>query len=140
MEGQLKRFGVSLNSNLLKKFDSLIKKRGYASRSEAIRDLIREKLIEEEWKNADSETVGVFSYIYDHHKPDLTAEINSIQHGHLELIRSSSHFHIDHNNCLEVVILDGRSGDIKRITDKLMSLKGIKHGRLIMTSRGDSID
>ena len=135
----LKRFGVSIDSDLQKKFDRLIKKKGYGNRSEAIRDLIREALVSEEWETGDRDTVGVFSLVYDHHKSDLSMVINTIQHHNLDIIRSSTHVHIDHNNCLEVIILKGKSREIKKLADQLASTKGIKHGKLIMTSTGTEI-
>jgi len=135
----LKRFGVSLDSELLKKFDKLIGKKGYGNRSEAIRDLIREDLVSEEWETGEKETVGVFSLVYDHHMSDLSQVINTIQHHNLDIIRSSTHVHIDHKNCLEVIILKGKSREIKKLTDQLASTKGIKHGKLIMTSTGSEI-
>lgn len=136
---ELKRFGVSLNSDLLKKFDKLIESKGYRNRSEAIRDLIREDLVSEEWKSGGEETVGVFSLVYDHHKSDLSQVINNIQHNNLNIIRSSTHVHIDHKNCLEVIILKGKSSEIRKLTDQLASTKGIKHGKLIMTSTGSEL-
>lgn len=136
----LMRFGVSLNSKLLEQFDALIEREGYENRSEAIRDLIRERLIGEEWKNDEKETVGVFSLVYDHHHRDLTKHLNNVQHKYLDIIKSSTHLHIDHDNCLEVIILMGKSGEIKRVADLLSSTKGIKHGKLIMTSKGTDID
>ncbi len=137
--GKLKRFGVSLNSDLLAKFDKLIDGKGYGNRSEAIRDLIREELVSEEWKSGNEETVGVFSLVYDHHESDISQLINNIQHNNLNIIRSSTHVHIDHHNCLEVIILKGKSKDIKKLTDQLSSTKGIKHGKLIMTSTGSEL-
>ncbi|MCK5219973.1 MAG: nickel-responsive transcriptional regulator NikR [Candidatus Aminicenantes bacterium] len=136
---KLIRFGVSLSSDLLKQFDKLIDRKGYKNRSEAIRDLIREDLISEEWKEGGRETVGVFSLVYDHHRNDLSQVINNIQHDNLDIIRSSTHVHIDHKNCLEVIILKGKSSEIKKLTDRLTSTKGIKHGKLIMTSTGSDL-
>jgi len=136
---KLIRFGVSLSSDLLKQFDKLIDRRGYKNRSEAIRDLIREELVSEEWKEGSKETVGVFSLVYDHHRSDLSQVINNIQHNNLNIIRSSTHVHIDHKNCLEVIILKGKSGEIRKLTDLLASTKGIKHGKLIMTSTGSDL-
>ncbi len=136
---KLIRFGVSLSSDLLKQFDKLIDRKGYKNRSEAIRDLIREELISEEWKEGGRETVGVFSLVYDHHRNDLSQVINNIQHDNLDIIRSSTHVHIDHKNCLEVIILKGKSSEIKKLTDRLTSTKGIKHGKLIMTSTGSDL-
>ena len=137
--GKLKRFGVSLNSDLLVKFDKLIDGKGYGNRSEAIRDLIREELVSEEWKSGNKETVGVFSLVYDHHESDISQLINNVQHNNLNIIRSSTHVHIDHHNCLEVIILKGNSKEIKKLTDQLSSTKGIKHGKLIMTSTGSGL-
>ncbi len=136
---KLIRFGVSLSSDLLKKFDKLIDRKGYKNRSEAIRDMIREELVSEEWKEGGRETVGVFSLVYDHHRNDLSQVINNIQHNNLNIIRSSTHVHIDHKNCLEVIILKGKSSEIRKLTDLLTSTKGIKHGKLIMTSTGSDL-
>ncbi len=133
------RFGVSLDSDLLTKFDNLIKGKGYKNRSEALRDLIREELVSKEWGNKNKETVGVFSLVYDHHQNELSHVLNNIQHNSLDIIRSSTHVHINHHNCLEVIILKGKSSEIKKITDELASTKGIKHGKLIMTSTGSGL-
>lgn len=133
------RFGVSLDSDLLKKFDNLIKGKGYKNRSEAIRDLIREELVSKEWGDKNKETVGIFSLVYDHHQNELSNVLNNIQHNSLDIIRSSTHVHINHHNCLEVIILKGKSSEIKKITDELASTKGIKHGKLIMTSTGSGL-
>jgi len=134
------RFGVSLETSLLEKFDRLNKRSGYKNRSEAIRDLIRERLVSEEWRSSDHETVGVFSLVYDHHQRDLNKTLNNIQHRYLEVIVSATHIHIDHHNCLEVIILKGKVETIKKITDELTSTRGVKHGKLITTSTGSNID
>jgi len=136
---KLIRFGVSVDSDLLEKFDFINEKKGYVNRSEAIRDLIREKLVIEEWGQTDKETVGVFSIVYDHHQNELSNVLNSLQHNYLDIIVSSTHIHIDHHNCLEVIILKGKNSKIKEITDKLSAERGIKHGKLIMTSTGTSL-
>ncbi len=136
---KITRFGVSLETSLLEKFDRLNEQKGYKNRSEAIRDLIRDKLVSEEWSASDYETVGVFSLVYDHHQRDLNKTLNSIQHRYMEVIVSSTHVHIDHHNCLEVIILRGKSSIIKKISDQLASTRGVKHGKLIMTSTGSSL-
>lgn len=138
---ELIRFGVSLNSELLERFDALNELKGYKTRSEAIRDLIREELVEQEWQgeDADRETVGVFSLVYDHHQNELSQVLNAIQHDHLELIVSSTHIHVDHHNCLEVIILRGSSQKIRQVTDRISSTRGVKHGKLIMTSTGSDL-
>jgi CopG family nickel-responsive transcriptional regulator len=137
---KITRFGVSLESMLLEKFDRLNSQKGYKNRSEAIRDLIREKLVSEEWGSSEHETVGVFSLVYDHHQRELNKILNHIQHQYLEVIVSSTHVHIDHHNCLEVIILRGKADVIKKITDQLASTRGVKHGKLIMTSTGSDLN
>ena len=133
------RFGVSLDSTLLEKFDILNEKSGYLNRSEAIRDLIREKLVSEEWQSSESETVGVFSLVYDHHQRELNNKLTHIQHNYLDLIVSSTHIHIDHHNCLEVIILRGKTDQIQKVSNELSSTRGVKHGKLIMTSTGANL-
>jgi CopG family nickel-responsive transcriptional regulator len=137
---KITRFGVSLNQELLKKFDSLNRKKGYKNRSEAIRDLIREELVVQEWGGEGQETVGVFSLVYDHHQSDLSQTLNSIQHKHLDVIVSSTHIHIDEHNCLEVIILKGSNKKIQKISSVLTSTRGVKHGKLIQTSTGSKLE
>jgi CopG family transcriptional regulator, nickel-responsive regulator len=134
------RFGVSLGNELLEKFDSLNQVKGYKNRSEAIRDLIRDELVEQEWQEGDQqETVGVYSLVYDHHQNELSRILNGIQHDHLELIVSTTHIHVDHHNCLEVIILRGSSERIREVTNRLGSTRGVKNGKLIMTSTGSDL-
>ena len=129
-----------MESTLLEKFDQLNTQKGYKNRSEAIRDLIREKLVSEEWNSCERETVGVFSLVYDHHQRELNKTLTHIQHQHVEIIVSSTHVHIDQHNCLEVIILKGKTSIIKKITGQLASTRGVKHGKLIMTSTGSNLD
>jgi len=137
---RIARFGVSLETDLLEKFDSLIEKTGYSSRSEAIRDLIRERLVSEEWKDEEKETVGILGLVYNHEIRELTEALTKIQHRYINIIVSSTHIHLDHHNCLEVVVLRGKSSLIKRIADELMSTRRVKHGKLIMTTTGSEIE
>lgn len=134
------RFGVSVEDELLRKFDDLIEKIGYKSRSEAIRDLIRERLVSEEWKEGEKETVGILGLVYNHEIRELTENLTRIQHKHLDLIVSSTHIHLDHHNCLEVVVLKGKGSLIKKIADELLSTRSVKHGKLLMTTTGTDID
>jgi CopG family transcriptional regulator, nickel-responsive regulator len=134
------RFGVSLETSLLEKFDRLNEQKGYGNRSEAIRDLIREKLVNEEWVSSENETIGVFSFVYDHHQRELNKKLTDIQHNYLDVIVSSTHIHVDHHNCLEVIILKGKADKIKKITNELSSIRGVKHGTLSMTSTGSNLD
>jgi len=137
--GKVVRFGVSLEGELLKKFDTLIDTVGYSNRSEAIRDLIRERLVRKEWEDKDKETVGILGLVYNHEKRELTENLTRIQHEHLHATISSTHIHLDHQNCLEVIILKGKSGFIRKIADELLSTKSVKHGELIMTSTGTDV-
>lgn len=133
---QVVRFGVSLEAELLKKFDGLIKKIGYANRSEAIRDLIRNRLVEEEWKNENTEAVAILGLVYDHHRRELQETLTEIQHEHLSVIVSSVHVHLDEHNCLEVIVLRGKAGFIKKTAQALLATRNVKHGKLILTTTG----
>ena len=136
---RLVRFGVSLDGELSKKFDTLIGAQGYTNRSEAIRDLIRDELVKEEWSNTKGEVSGVISLVYDHHKRELIDHLVNIQHDHQKMIIASQHIHLDHDNCLEVVIIKGEAAQIKNLASKLRSVKGVKHGELTMTTVGKDI-
>ena len=130
---KITRFGVSIEPDLLKKFDKIIKLEGCTNRSEAIRDLIRRNLIREENKNPNTESIGTLTMIYDHHTGNLTNKLLDLQHDHTKEIMSTTHIHIDHNNCLEVLVLKGKTGNIQKLADNIKSLKGIKHGELVIT-------
>lgn len=129
------RFGVSIEPELLKKFDKLIKKKGYTNRSEAIRDIIRKNLITEKTQDSQAEAIGTLTMIYDHHTGNLTNRLLDIQHEHTKEILSTTHIHIDHHNCLEVLVLKGKTGNIQKLADNIKSLKGIKHGELVITKK-----
>jgi CopG family nickel-responsive transcriptional regulator len=133
MTEKIKRFGVSIEPDLLKKFDKMIKKEGYTNRSEAIRDLIRRNLIKEKSMDPDSEAIGTLTMIYDHHAGNLTNKLLEIQHDHHNNILTTTHIHVDHYNCLEVLVLNGKIRNIKNLADSIKSLKGIKHGELVIT-------
>jgi CopG family nickel-responsive transcriptional regulator len=129
----LVRFGVSLSQELITQFDSLLKSKKYSNRSEAIRDLIRNALVEEAVAG-DEPMVGVLSLIYDHHKRELQDKLTELQHGHVEAIISTMHVHLDHENCLEVIIIRGKAAHIKQLADQMIATKGIKHGNLYLTT------
>ncbi len=134
----LVRFGVSIPSDLIQAFDTYIKEREYKNRSEAIRDLIREKLVEQEWEKEvkGQEVVGTITYVYDHHKRELVDAIIDIQHNFPDHVIVSQHVHLDHHNCLEVAIVKGEPDSLRSLTYKLKALKGIKHCQLTMTTTG----
>ena len=135
---ELVRFGVSLDGDLLDNFDDLITRKGYTNRSEAIRDLIRDNLVGQEW-NANEETVGTVTIVYDHHVRALTDKLTSIQHDYQHLIVSGMHVHLDHDHCLEVLVVRGRGSEIKQVADTLIGTKGVKHGKLATTTTGKGL-
>jgi CopG family nickel-responsive transcriptional regulator len=132
---ELVRFGVSLDSDLLDSFDDLIARKGYTNRSEAVRDLIRDNLVEREW-DANKETVGTVTFVYDHHVRALTDKLTGIQHDYQHLIVSGMHVHLDHDHCLEVLVVRGKGSEIREVADTLIGTKGVKHGKLAMTTTG----
>lgn len=133
------RFGISLEKVLIERFDNLIKKKGYASRSEAIRDLIRDSLVTEEWESVTTETVGTITLVYSHDTRELTDNLTDLQHHYHNAIISAMHIHLDEHNCLEVIVVKGRAKDIKTIADKLIGTKGVKHGKLTVTTTGKNL-
>ena len=130
---KVKRFGVSLEEDLLKELDKLVRHNKFPNRSQAIRFLIRKNLVDEAWKE-NKQVAGAVVLIYDHHKRDLVNKCLEIQHDFGEIILSSQHVHLDHHNCLEIIALKGKALRLKELADKLVSLKGIKHGRLVMSA------
>lgn len=134
----LVRFGVSLDEGLLEPFDALCKTKGYGNRSEAIRDLIRRVLVEERWKGEPS-GVGTLTLVYDHHKNDLARRLMDIQHEAHECIVTTLHVHLDHNNCLEVLVLKGEPREVRTLAERLIACKGVKHGVFTATTTGQDL-
>ncbi|BCS86788.1 nickel-responsive transcriptional regulator NikR [Pseudodesulfovibrio sediminis] len=137
--GKTIRFGVSLDSDLLIKFDQLCEERSYQTRSEAIRDLIRNTLVQREWEQAEGDLAGTLTLVYDHHKSGLSQRLTEIQHDAHHVIQSTLHVHLDHHNCLEVIVLKGDADVIKELGQKLISTKGVKHGNLALTTTGKDL-
>ncbi|MFC1568886.1 nickel-responsive transcriptional regulator NikR [bacterium] len=135
----LTRFGISMDSHLLQRFDSYITEHGYANRSEAVRDMVRDRLVQKSWEAGDEEMVGTITLVYDHHQRELTEKLTAQQHDHHDAILSSMHLHLDHHNCLEVLAVRGKVNDIRIIADQLISVKGVKHGKLVMTATGEGL-
>lgn len=133
---ELARIGVAIDSDLLDKFDTLIGERGYTNRSEAFRDLIREELVSKSWDEGEADVVGTVTLVYDHHVRMLSEKLMDLQHDHHKNILSTIHVHLDHDNCLEVLIVKGKGKDVKKIAEALISTKGVKHGRLTVTTTG----
>jgi CopG family transcriptional regulator, nickel-responsive regulator len=137
--GKTIRFGVSLDSELLEKFDALCDERSYQTRSEAIRDLIRNVLIQKEWEDVKGETAGTLSMVFDHHQSDLAQKLTELQHDYLDIIVASLHVHLDHNNCMEILVLRGIGERLRDLGQKLTSTKGVKHGKLTLTTTGKNL-
>ncbi len=131
---QLARIGVAIDADLLASFDGLIEKQGYENRSEAFRDLIRDRLVRAESEQPNKEVVGTLTLVYDHHRRNLTEKITNLQHDHHGVVVSTLHVHLDHHNCLEVLILRGKSKVVRQLADLLVSIKGIQHGQLAVTA------
>lgn len=136
---EIVRFGISADSRLLDRFDASIADKGYVNRSEAIRDLIRNSLVEDEWEAGEGEAVGTVTLVYDHHATDLADKLNEHQHSHHEAIVSTLHIHLDSHHCLEVVVLRGRAREIGRLASELIGTKGVKHGKFVATTTGDGL-
>jgi CopG family nickel-responsive transcriptional regulator len=134
--GKAIRFGVSADLRLLEKFDKMIAEKGYVSRSEAIRDLIRDQLVEFAWTEQNEDVVGTLTLVYNHESTELTERLTDIQHQHHSLIISTLHVHLDEHNCLEVLVMKGKSKQVKSIAAKLVSTKGVKHGKLTVSTTG----
>jgi CopG family nickel-responsive transcriptional regulator len=128
-----------MDENLLQRFDALIFRKGYANRSEAVRDLIREHLVEEEWKEKGREMVGTITMVYNHHTRGLSDSLTDLQHRFHNLVISTMHLHLDEDNCLELLVVKGMVDKIKTVADKLISTRGVKHGKLTMTTTGKEL-
>ncbi|HMJ60954.1 MAG TPA: nickel-responsive transcriptional regulator NikR [Bryobacteraceae bacterium] len=131
---ELTRIGVAIGSDLLARFDRFIAKQGYTNRSEALRDLMRDRLVSGAVGDPETPVVGTVTLIYDHHARLLPDKLMTLQHDHHELIISTTHAHLDHHTCLEVVVVNGGSKRVQKLADLLIGAKGVQHGRLVMSS------
>ncbi len=129
------RTGISLDRHLLERFDRMIEQKGYKNRSEAIRDIVRDHFVAEDVITNKS-VVATLTLVYDHHQPKLSEQLIDVQHDYKGQVLASTHVHLDHHNCLEVIILKGRGTEAKAFADHLLSLKGVKHGKLVLTNTG----
>lgn len=137
--GTTVRFGISLDEKLLTSFDQLIEEKSYMNRSEAIRDLIRAALVEERISSDEAESVGTVTLVYNHHVRDLSDKLTEHQHSHHDQIISALHVHLDAHNCLEVLVVRGKVREIRKIADELIGVKGVKHGKLVLTTTGEGL-
>ncbi len=138
--GTLTRFSVAMDEDLLARFDALVERRGDGrNRSEAVRDLVRDALVESAWEDSAGEIVGTITMVFDHHASDLSEKLDAVQHAHHDKIVSAMHVHLDAHNCLEVIVIRGGSADVSAIADTLLGTKGVKHGKLVMTTSGHGL-
>ena len=135
---ELARTGVSLEEDLLKEFDRLITKRGYQNRSEAFRDLIREALLSET-VDSNKPVVGTLTLVYDHHVPNLSEKLTDAQHSVGAMVLAATHVHLDHHYCLEVIIMKGRSKELQEVADRMLALRGVELGKLVLTNSGKDL-
>ena len=134
----LSRTGVSLDEDLLQEFDHLITRRGYENRSEAIRDLIREALLADN-VSSNKPVVGTLTLVYDHHVPNLSQKLTEAQHTAGAMILAATHVHLDHNYCLEVIIMKGRSSALQDLAHRMLALRGVELGKLVLTASGKAL-
>lgn len=133
------RISLSLPRGLLDDLDTMIRQMGYDSRSHAIADMVRDRLVEHRQQYGNSEVAGAITLVYDHHKRDLQNVLTAIQHDHGQLVISTLHVHLDHHNCLEVLAVRGKASAIRKLADALISVRGVKHGKLTITSTGKDL-
>lgn len=132
----VERIGISLEKSLLGRFDKLIEGKGYSNRSEAVRDMIRDKLVEEEWTAPKGEAVATVLLVYEHETMDLSQRLTGMEHEAFHRVVASMHVHMDHDNCLEILVLRGPGEEVKKLGERLISLRGVKHGRFIPGTTG----
>jgi CopG family nickel-responsive transcriptional regulator len=132
--GELVRFGVSMEKRLLATLDATVERRGYANRSEALRDLIRSEQVREAWEGGKGPVVGTLTLVYDHHVREVGERLVDLQHDHEAMVHSTMHVHLTHRMCLEVIVLRGKPREVQQLADQLIAARGVKHGRLVATS------
>jgi len=133
------RFGISMDKDLLERLDHEIVKKGYPNRSEAIRDLIRNQLVELDWSQDEEEVAGTITIIYNHHVKGLSDLLLELQHEHHDMIISVMHVHLEHDHCLEVMVIKGPASQARELAGRLIGVKGVKHGKLTITSTGKGL-
>lgn len=137
--GTLTRFGVSLDEDLLQQFDAMSATKGYTNRSEALRALIRNALVAQAWEKAEGQGAGTLTLVYDHHKSDLAQRLIDLQHESHDVIVATLHVHLDHHNCLEVLVLRGEASTVRDLANRLVACRGIKHGTFTLTTTGQDL-
>jgi CopG family transcriptional regulator, nickel-responsive regulator len=140
MAEALERFSISMRGDLLRKLDNLVKTKGYANRSQAIADMVKSSLVEHHGQQPEGEIAGSITLVYDHHKRNIQSLLTRIQHEYGGLIIAALHAHLDHHNCMELLAVRGKARDVKRLADRLQAARGIKHGKLTITTEGEILE
>jgi CopG family nickel-responsive transcriptional regulator len=136
---KLKRFGVSIPADLVDAFDQLIEGKGYRTRTEAIRDLMRDALVASEWQRDVGEVVGTVTIVYNHEVREIARTLTQLQHQYIDAIVCTTHVHLDAHHCMEVLVIRGSAAQVQAIADKLISTRGVKHGKLVCSTTGKSL-
>jgi CopG family nickel-responsive transcriptional regulator len=140
MDQGVARFSVSLNKGLLRQLDKMVREKGYDNRSLAIADMVRDQLVGHRLEPGDAEAAGTVTLVYDHHTTHVQETLTEIQHACGQMIISTVHVHLDHHNCLEVLVVRGRAAAIKSLADRLIGARGVKHGKLSITTTGKDLN
>lgn len=130
---------MTVDARLMERFDQLLERKGYPSRSEGLRDLIRNAIVEDDWGAPDATAAATVTIVYNHHQSDLAERLDHLQHHHLELVVSKTHVHLDAENCLEVIILRGACEAVRSLAERLIAERGVKHGKVVFTTSGQGV-
>jgi len=136
---RIARFGVSLSRSLLKELDRMVREKGYRNRSLAIGDMVRDHVFGHQQELGDGEVAGTITLVYDHHRPHVQDALTDLQHKHLDTIISTLHVHLDHDNCLEVLVVRGKASAVRSVAEHLIAIRGVKHGKLTLTTTGKDL-
>ena len=133
------RFSLSMPAGLVRQLDQMVKAKGFVNRSQAVADMVSAHLVEHQGEEGDREIAGTITLVYDHHQRNVQALLTDIQHDHQEVILSTLHVHLDHHNCMEVLAVRGKAATVRRVADHLIAARGVKHGKLTVTTTGEDI-
>lgn len=136
---ELERCTITIDGRLLKRFDALLERKGYSSRSEGLRDLVRDTLVQDDWGSASAKVVATVTIVYNHHQRELAERLDHLQHHHTAIVVSKTHVHLDEDNCLEVIILRGKSAQVRALAERLIAVRGVKHGKVVWTTAGQGV-
>ncbi len=140
MTENVTRYTVSVPTSLMDAFDELVRRRHYANRSEALRDLMRSAMVDERWGEDDAEVMGTVTVVYDHHQRELSQRLTSLQHDAHDMVICTTHVHLDHHHCLEVIVLRGRVARVREMAEALIGTRGVLHGKLVCTAIAHPVD